>query len=43
MYAVHPELAKEFATKTASIKALPERKGKKKKKLAMPRMHKEMM
>jgi len=28
MFAKHPKLAKEFAAKTKSIKALPERKGK---------------
>lgn len=32
MYAVHPELAKEFASKTASIKRLPEHIRKKPKK-----------
>lgn len=26
MFATHPKLAKEFAAKTASIKALPEKK-----------------
>lgn len=26
MFAVHPEIAKEFAKKTLSIKALPEKK-----------------
>lgn len=30
MFAKHPEIAKEFASKTKSIKALPERKSKKK-------------
>ena len=30
MFAKHPEIAKEFASKTKSIKALPEHKGKKK-------------
>lgn len=29
MYGVHPEIAKEFAAKTASIKALPEHVKKK--------------
>lgn len=31
MYAVHPEIAKEFEKKTLSIKALPEHVKKKKK------------
>lgn len=31
MFAVHPDIAKEFAEKTASIKKLPERARKKKK------------
>ena len=32
MYAVHPEIAKEFEKKTLSIKALPEHMRKKKKR-----------
>ena len=33
MFAKHPEMAKEMASKTPNMKALPERKNKKKKKL----------
>jgi phosphopantetheinyl transferase (holo-ACP synthase) len=32
MFARHPGIAKEFAAKTSSIKALPEHVGKKKKR-----------
>lgn len=32
MFAKHPDIAKEFAAKTRSIKALPERVGKKKRR-----------
>lgn len=36
MFAKHPEIAKEWADKTLSIKALPERL--KKKKMAKPKV-----
>lgn len=36
MFAKHPKLAKEFAAKTSSIKALPERV--KKKRPAIPKL-----
>lgn len=35
LYAKHPEVAKEFASKTPSIKALPARVGQRKKASAM--------
>lgn len=38
MFVHHPKIAKEFATKTASIKALPEKVGK--KRPAMPNVSK---